>query len=289
MLNWLLIASEVLVLAALNLVPTRARGRVSLTPETLSRAKAGEIVQLVLPEDGLLQHRLTLPDKRRSDNRAWLSARIETLSPWEQNAFLWDSKPNPDHIDLAILPLAPVTDAERILTQIGARLAEVRVGQFWFRRDTAQLRRWRDRLALSVGFVTVLALGLTGVGVQGFWQAQDRSEVSLAALERSEARLKEGAGPAQAALALLERKSRSVALALSHLAQALPQDSYVTTLSAKDEGIDISGQTQKPDGIIPSLSAYPVFATINFAGPASHDPVTGSFSFAIQATLGALP
>lgn len=289
MLNWLLIASEVLVLAALNLVPARARGRVSLTPETLSRAKAGEIVQLVLPEDGLLHHRLTLPDKRRSDNRAWLSARIETLSPWEQNAFLWDSKTAPDHIDLAILPLAPVTDAERILTQIGARLTEVKVGQFWFRRDAAQLRRWRDRLALTVGFVTVLALGLAGVGVQGFWQAQDRSEVSLAALERSEARLKEGAGPAQAALALLERKSGSVALALSHLAQALPQDSYVTTLSVTDQGIDISGQTQKPDGIIPSLSADPVFATINFAGPASYDPVPGGFSFAIQATLGVLP
>ncbi|MEI6800174.1 MAG: PilN domain-containing protein [Pseudomonadota bacterium] len=153
----------------------------------------------------------------------------------------------------------------------------------------AQLRRWRDRLALSVGLVTVLALGMAGVGLQAMWQAQDRAALSIAALDRSSQRLKEGAGPAQAALALLQRKSGSLALALAHLAQALPQDSYLTTLSATGAEIDLSGQTLTPEGIIPALSADPVFATVNFAGPAAHDPASGSYSFAIHATLGALP
>jgi len=289
MLTWLLNASDVLALAAQDLIPARLRGLVCLTPDTLSQARKGQSVQLVLAADGLLQHRIDPPDQSRRTNPAWLSSRIEALSPWEPDACLWDTRPLGAQLDLAILPLAPVVEAERLLTLQGARLAEVRAGRFWFRRDVAQLRRWRDRLALSVGLVTVLALGMAGVGLQAFWQAQDRESLSLAALDRSSQRLKEGAGPAKAALALLQRKSGSLALALAHLAQALPQDSYLTTLSATGAEIDLSGQTLTPEGIIPALSADPVFATVNFAGPAAHDPASGSYSFAIHATLGALP
>ena len=289
MLAWLLGASEVLALALADLIPARARGVVALTPDTLTTAQAGQRVHLVLAADSLLQHRLDLPDTARIPNPAWLCARLEAASPWELSACLWDTRPAAGGLDLAILPLSPVVEAERLLTLQGARLVEVSAGHFWFRRDTAQLRRWRDRLALTAGLMGVLALGLAGVGVQAFWQAQDRAAVSLSALEKSAARLKEGAGPAQAALALLQRKSGGFGLALSHLAQALPQDSYLTTLSATPQGIDISGQTLTPEGIIPALSADTVFATVNFAGPAAHDPVSGSYSFAIHATLGNLP
>ncbi len=155
-------------------------------------------------------------------------------------------------------------------------VAKVSAGPFWFRRDMAQLRHWRDRLALSVGLVTVFALGLEGVGVQAFWQAQDRATLSMAALDWSSECLKVGAELAQAALALLQRNSGSQALVLAHLAQTLPQDSYLTTLLATSEGI------------IPAISADPVFATVNFAGPAAHDLVSGSYSFSIHTILGAL-
>lgn len=289
MLTWLLSASNTVALGVQSVIPARARGLVALTQETLSQATAGQRVHLVLPVERLLRHRLDLPEQGRSANPAWLTARIESVSPWDLDACLWDTRPAGGHLDLAILPLAPVVEAERILTLQGAHLAEVRAGHFWFRRDGVQLRRWRDRLVLSVALVTVLALALAGVGVQAFWQAQERGALSLASVARSAARLKEGAGPAQAALALLQRKSGGVALALSHLAAALPQDTYLTTLSATADGIDISGQTLTPEGIIPSLSADPVFATVNFAGPAAHDPVSGRYSFAIHATLGALP
>ena len=289
MLTWLLNASEVLALAVQNLMPARLRGQVSLTIDTLALARSGQSVHLLLTADGLLVHRIDLPDQSRRANPAWLSARIETLSPWEPDACLWDTCLAGSKLDLAILPLAPVAEAERLLTLQGARLVGVSAGRFWFRRDIAQLRRWRDRLALSVGLVTVLALALASVGLQAFWQAQDRATLSVAALDRSSERLKEGAGPAQAALDLLQRKSGSLALALAHLAQALPQDSYLTTLSATREGIDLSGHTLTPEGIIPALSADPVFATVNFAGPAAHDLVSGSYSFSIHTTLGALP
>lgn len=289
MLAWLLGASDVLALAIADLIPPRARGLVTLTPHTLTSAQAGQKVHLVLAADCLLQHPLDLPDKSRIPNPAWLSARVEAVSPWELTACLWDTRPAGGGLDLAILPLSAVVEAERLLTLQGARLVEVSAGRFWFRRDTAQLRRWRDRLALTAGLMGVLAIGLAFVGVQAFSQAQDRAEVSLSALEKSNARLKEDAGPAQAALALLPHKSGGFGLALSHLAQALPQDSYLTTLSATALGIDISGQTLTPEGIIPALSADPVFPTVNFAGPTTHDPISGSYSFAIHATLGNLP
>ena len=289
MITWLLGASEVLVLALHDLIPARARGLVTLTADTLSDARAGQRVHLVLPQEALLQHHLDRPDQGRSTNSAWLSARLEALSPWDLDACLWDTQPALNGLDLAILPLARVTEAERILTLQGARLVELRAGRFWFRRDAARLRRWRDWLALTAGLVTVLGLGLAAVGMQAFWQAQDRADLSVSALAQSSARLKEGAGPAAAALALLQRKSGSLGLALSHMAQALPEDSYLTTLSATPQAIDISGLSLRPEGIIPSLSADPLFATVNFAGPAAHDPVSGSYSFAIHATLGALP
>lgn len=289
MLSWLLGASDVLALAIADLIPPRARGVVALTPDTLTSAQAGQRVNLVLAADSLLHHRLDLPDRSRTPNPAWLCARVEAVSPWELSACLWDTRRVSGGLDLAILPLSAVVEAERLLTLQGARLVEISAAHFWFRRDTAQLRRWRDRLALTAGLMGVLAMGLAFVGVEAFWQAQDRAEVSLSALKKSNARLKEGAGPAQAALALLQRKSGGFGLALSHLAQALPKDSYLTTLSATPQGIDISGQTLTPEGIIPALSADPVFATVNFAGPAAHDPVSGSYSFAIHATLGNLP
>ena len=289
MLIWLLSASEVIALAAMDLVPARMRSRVILTPKDLLRARPGESVHLVLPEGGLLQHRIALPDHPHRANHTWLFARIDALSPWEQDAFLWGTKLGPDHLDLAILSLARITEAEQVLTQRGARLAEVSAGGFWFRRDATQLRRWRDRLALTVGLVCVLGLGVAVVGVQAFWQANERAEVSLSALNKSAARLKEGAGPAQAALALLQLKSGGFGLALSHLAQSLPQESYLTTLSATPRGIDISGKTLTPEGIIPALSVDPVFATVNFAGPAAHDAVSGSYTFAIHVTMGELP
>ena len=289
MFTWLLGASHVLALALQDIIPPQARGVVTLTPDTLVRAKAGQRVHLVLPEPSVLQHRLDLPSQGHSINPAWLSARVEALSPWELNACLWDARLVSNQLELAIIHLAPVAKADSFLILQGARLVEVSAKCFWFRRDAVQLRRWRGRLVLMMGLVTVLALGLAGFGVQAFLQAQDRAEWSLSALERSAARLKEGAGPAQAALALLQRKSGSVSLALSHLAEALPKDSYLTNLFVTSEGLEIVGQTLTPERIIPSLSTDPIFATVNFAGPAVRDPDTNTYSFSIQATLGVLP
>lgn len=288
MLTWLRDACDVLTLAAQDLIAADRRGLVALTPDNLSSARSGQRVHLVLPAASALHHALELPDQSRSTDPAWLLARVEALSPWELDACLWDARPQAGKLHLGILPLAAVKEAERLLTLQGAQLAEVRAGHLWFRRDSLQQRRWSHRLMLMAGLVSVLALGLAGVGVEIFWQAQDRTALSVEALDKSAARLKEGAGPAQAALDLLHRKSGSMALALSHLANVLPQDSYLTTLSATAQGIDISGQTLTPEGIIPALSADPVFATVNFSGPAAHDPVKGSYSFAIHATLGVL-
>jgi hypothetical protein len=148
-----------------------------------------------------------------------------------------------------------------------------------------QLKRWRDRLALACVLFTGLALALAGLGVQMALQAQDRTTLAEAALERSALRLKEGAGPAQAALALLPRKSASVGLALSHLAGALPIDSYLATLSVTSDGFELSGQTAAPEAIIPALSADKSFAEVDFAGPAARNPDTGSYTFTIRGKL----
>jgi hypothetical protein len=51
------------------------------------------------------------------------------------------------------------------------------------------------------------------------------------------------------------------------------------------DGFEISGQTAKPEGIIPALSADPVFAAVDFAGPAAHNPDDGSYTFTIRGKL----
>jgi hypothetical protein len=133
--------------------------------------------------------------------------------------------------------------------------------------------------------VTLVALGRAGLGIDRGLQAQDRAVLADAALERSVQRLKAGAGPAQAALALLAQKQGSLAQALSHLAAALPQDSFLTTLSVTPESFEISGQTAAPEGIIPALSLDPLFGSVDFAGPAAHNPDDGSYTFSIRGKL----
>ncbi len=300
MANWLLDAAEVLALALQKAVPARLRGLVRVPQASLAQAsfaqashsvesldpvRPGQAVQLVLAVQNLLQQRLDLPKAETAPNAAWLAARVEALSPWDKDACLWDARVSGGAVHLALIPLRPVIEAEAALARQGGRLAEVVGAGFTFRRDTVQLRRWRDRIAVSVVLATGLALAGAALGVQMAMQAQDRSTVAEAALARQAARLKEGAGPAQAALALLPRKGASVALALSHLAAALPHDSYLTTLSVTLDGFELSGQTAAPEAIIPALSADKTFAAVDFAGPAARNPDTGSYTFTIRGKL----
>ena len=285
MFNLLLSAAETLAVALQQAVPPGWRGLDALTPDTLDRARPGCDVQLVLPEATLLQQTLEVPGGETTPNPNWLAARVEALSPWENHACLWDARVSGRSIRLAMIPLRPVQEAEAALASRGLRLAEVVAKGFRFRRDAVQVRRWRDRVALASVLVTVLALGLAGLGVEAGLQAQDRAALAEASLQRTVQRLKDGAGPAQAALALLPKKQGSVAQALAHLAQALPQDSFLTTLSVTADGFEISGQTAKPEGIIPALAADPIFASVDFAGPAAHNPDDGSYTFTIRGKL----
>lgn len=306
MFNWLLIPAERVAIALQRVVPARLRGLQRLTPQALDRAGPGLTgsgsarprlpVQLVLPEQGLLQQRLDLPKGETTPNPGWLAARVEALSPWDRDACLWDARVEAGVVHLALIPLHPVAEAEAALARQGVRLAEVVSGPFRFRHDRVQVRRWRDRLALAAALVTSLALGLGGMGVQFGRQAQDRTALADATLARTAARLAEGAGPAQAALDLLQLKGASVALALAHLARALPQDSYLTTLSVTAHQVadgtaagaagafELSGQTAQPEAIIPALSADSAFAEVDFAGPAARNPDSGSYSFTIRGT-----
>lgn len=285
MANGLLDAAAALASALQRAIPARLRGLDRITQDQLSPVKPGRAVQLVLPEQSLLQQRFDLPKGEVSPSPGWLAARVEALSPWDKDACLWDAKVSGGTVHLALIPLRPVTEAEAALTLQGARLAEVVGAGFCFRPDKVQARRWRDRIALAVVLVTALALGLAALGVQMALQAQDRTTLAEAALDRSAQRLKEGVGPAQAALALLPRKAASVGLALSHLAAALPQDSYLTTLSVSAQGFELSGQTAAPEAIIPALSADTSFAEVDFAGPAARNPDTGSYTFTIRGKL----
>ena len=286
MANWLLDAAELLALTLQRAVPARLRGLTSVQTTGLGAVKAGSAVQLVFPDHLLLRQRLDLPKGETAANPGWLAARIEALSPWERDAFLWDAQVSGGGVELALIPLRPVVEAEMALKLRAARLAEVVATGFCFRRDRAQTRRWRDRLALAVVLVTLLTLALAGLGLQMGLQAQDRAALAMAALARSDQRLKDGAGPAEAALALLPRKTASAALELSHLAAALPQDSFLTTLSVTTDGFELSGQTAAPEAIIPALSADAMFAGVDFAGPAARNAETGSYSFTIRGTWG---
>jgi Tfp pilus assembly protein PilN len=282
---WLLDAAQVLALALQSAIPARLRGLDRVREADLDSVGPGRAVQLILPEESLLQQRLDLPKGETAPGPVWLAARVEALSPWDRDACLWDARVAGGAVHLALIPLRRVTVAEAALTAQGGRLAEVVGAGFCFRRDRVQTRRWRDRLALGIGLGTILALALAALGVQMALQAQDRTLVAEAALDRSAARLKECAGPAQAALALVPRKAASVALALTHLAAALPQDSYLTTLSVNADGFELTGQTAAPEAIIPALSADPTFAEVDFAGPAARNPDTGSYSFTIRGKL----
>ncbi len=282
----LLSAAETLAAALQNLVPPGLRGLDVLTPDRLDEARPGRSVQLVLPVSRLLRQDLEIAVGESMPSLNWLAAQVEVLTPWDQSAFLWDARVSGRRINLALVPLRPVEEAGSFLAAKDLRVAEVVAqGGFCFRRDTAQMRRWRDRLALSSFLITLLALVLAGVGANMALQAHDRAGLAEAALQRTAARLREGAGPAQAALALLPRKADSVALALTHLAAALPQDSYLTTLSVSADGFEISGQTARPEGIIPALSADSVFGHVDFAGPASRNADSGSFTFTIRGKL----
>ena len=265
-------------------LPPRWRGLDRVALAALDKVRPGRRVHLILPVEMVLDQTLDVPAGGTSPG--WLSARVEGLSPWAKDACLWDARPVGAQMRVAIVPLRPVQQAEREIVAKGAMLAEVVSGPYRFRTDLAQVSRWRDRILLAVGLVCGVALGLAGLGVQLASAAQDRAALAEASLTRTSQRLKDSAGPAQAALALLPRKRQSVALALAYLAGALPLDSYLTTLSLTADTFELSGQSAKPEGIIPALAADNTFVEVDFAGPAAHDPDTGSYSFNIKGKWG---
>jgi hypothetical protein len=279
----LLAAADRLALALQQAVPPRLRGVAALAPGHLAAARAGQAVRLELPEDMVLSETLDPPPGGVTPS--WTLARVEAFSPWEVEACLWQLHQGADGLRLGLIPLRVVEEAGVALQTSRARLAEVVAGPFVFRKDDVQLRRWRDRVLLAASVVTLLGLGLGALGLTMAGQAGDRQALAETALARNAARLAAGAGPAQAALALLPRKASSLGLALSHLAASLPQDSYLSTLQVTAEGFEISGQTARPEAIIPALATDPAFAGVDFAGPAARDPDTGSYSFTIRGKL----
>lgn len=281
---WVLEPAACLARALQDRVPPRWRGLDRLGPDRLDQAMPGRGVQLVLPDSLLLRQSLDPPQAGGALPPGWLEARIEALSPWEREACLWALHRRGGGLELALIPARPVQEAEAALTARGARLAEVVAGAHVFRRDGPQERRWRDRLVLGVLALTLAGLGLAGLGLHLGLQAQERAALAQTSLARSLARIQAGAAPAAAALDLVPRKGQSLALALARLAAALPEDSFLTGLAVVGPSFDISGQSARPEAIIPALSAETAFSAVDFAGPAARNPDSGGYSFTIHGT-----
>lgn len=164
-------AAETLAVALQRQLPPWWRGLDGVKLQAVDKVRPGRVVQLILPSEMVLDQSFDLPSGGASPG--WLVARVGAVSAWAKEACLWDVKPSGAQVRLGIVPLRPVQLAEREIAARGATLAEVVAGPYRFRNDLGQVKRWRDRILLTVGLVSSVALGLAGLGYQLASDAQD--------------------------------------------------------------------------------------------------------------------
>jgi general secretion pathway protein L len=158
---------------------------------------------------------------------------------------------------------------------------------------SAEARHASLRRRGAVAMVLLLLAVIGGAGLLGW--AWHQADTDLAAVTQSIAEQRKRlmaarpTGPAtdQDLRAIVERRRKSpyAVLALDALAEALPDDTWLTELRLAEGRLRMTGISQNVAGLVPLIEASPAFAEATFFAPTARLPAGQGDRFHLEARV----
>ncbi|QDH25317.1 hypothetical protein D5366_08965 [Neokomagataea tanensis] len=265
-------------------------------------SRAPRIV-LDLPAGSILKRRITLPDAARSNPVNAVHYDLDRLTPFQPESIVWslDNTPQPAPtgfiaFDLLIASKKTFEAALEKLSQAGLSATHLRSslraggGHFTLPLTAPQALRKPQRKFL---YLLIAALALAPFAFQ---------EIQLFRVNNALSSLDSGRAHAEALqhsilltqlgpLAVLqEEKHNGIPLVtLQNLTDALPDDTYLTTLRLKGRQLSLEGQSKEAARLIVTLRQTGNFSDVSFSGPVVRSDNHQADLFSLSATATETP
>lgn len=255
----------------------------------------------------VLQREIHVPEAAENDLHRWLEFELDRYTPFPTEAIVWSGSVrahDPAHrqivVELAFLPRAQIQPVVSALLE--ARITVTRIVSVSTagstpaielaqgRKQRRQVERCVDALALGCcGLLTVAAAILPFI-----LQANSRAHVEnrildLRPLAAEVDRLRHDVTrdiSAASALAEARQQLGSPLRYLTLLSAALPDDTYITMLSAHQHTVMINGRSAHAAGLVASLASHPFLRDPALSGITLRNETsqTELFSLSFKAT-----
>jgi general secretion pathway protein L len=283
-----------------------------LQPPAFAQAVEGRDIDIVLPPDELLVRTLDpLPPESRQYLDGIVRHQLERVVPWRADNVLFTYKTAPVGAGDNRLLVTVAATARNLHAPLFAALANLSPRRIRLLYPAVERAggdvaipleqagtggQHRERLRLGVmgalGALVLVAVG--GLAWLMFTDARTSSALEATQTEVDDLRKKLTArGPqnptgdreAQAILAR-KRAQPAVVLALDKLAEALPDDTWLTEFSINPEGqLRITGTSQNVADLVPQIEAASVFSDATFFSPTTRLPSGEGDRFHLQMKL----
>ena len=291
-----------------------ALGRHSLGDTGLAKTLAGlskaqrRSPVLQVPADLLLERDTILPLAAEPDLARVIAFEMDRLTPFNAHELFWtcatiqrDTVRQQLHVRVTVIRRAQVEPILDALAQAG--LAPVRIEAAnapgscraiplgTGRPDRARLAQRAEACAMGAcALLTASAIALpfilqsiAGAGVDARIDAV-RPHVMEAASRRATIA---SAATAADAIAAARGQAGAMLQAIALLTDVLPDDTFLTTLSAQQRKLTFSGHSGTAARLIVAMAAQPRLHNPTFTAPVTHDEADGGDMFSIHVELGA--
>jgi general secretion pathway protein L len=202
-------------------------------------------------------------------------------------------------VRLALVPRALVQAIVSGLSQAGLRVVRIETGDGGAGRtirlaDGVTGRTWLGPRAESWAWASCAALAVLAVALPFAVQAValDDIDARIAALRpgvaEAEKLRRTIASMLSTAEAIADARAQvgSPLQAIAVLTEALPDDTYLTLLTARQRKLSISGRSAASARLIGAMAAHGLLQNPSFAAPVLRDETNGGETFSIRAEFG---
>jgi general secretion pathway protein L len=272
----------------------------------LPKAQRKSPVLQVSP-DLLLEREIILPLAAEQDLKRVVAYEMDRLTPFRADEVLWtcivekrDTARNRLHVRMTIVPRVRVQPILAALQRAGLFPARIEAGGtaepcrviplVESRPDRAWLGPRTDSYALiCCGILAAAAVALPFVLQSIAWariDAQiDAMKPQVMEAERLRKKIASGATTVDA-IAAARSQVGTLLQAIALLTDVLPDDTFLTMLSARQRKLTISGRSAAAARLIGAMAAHPLIHNPAFTAPVIRDETNGGEMFSIRAELG---
>jgi general secretion pathway protein L len=287
-------------------LPANGTGIEDLTRFLKSKKDCPRSIRLRLPPSQLLHKRVTLPTAVLRNLEQVLGFEIDRETPFSPDEVHWTYSARPARtgnarldVDLYLVPRASVAQVLAALERAGVTLHGIEAaggeGQCVLVRCNEKKRgHWlRVERSLMPFAATAAALAVVLIMTpllvkQYVLMSADAVMTSLAGPAREAATLRQTLDSATRGVDLLKeerKRNTSVVSVLAAVTEALPDDTYLTSLSIRGGKLTMSGLSSSAASLIGVLAKTPWFAGPAFDAPVVQNEQNDRESFTLSVTL----